>query len=325
MTDRNKTPLVSIGIPTYNRAASYLPQTLESALCQTYRNIEIVVSDNGSSDHTESLVKGYDDPRILYQKQDPALTPNDNFNYCLNASRGDYFLLLHDDDLIDPDLVEHCMRAAAGRPHAGIIRTGVRIIDGLGNVKKEKLNPARGLKTEEFYLAWFSGRTGMYLPSTLFHRRALQGIGGFRSRNNLFQDVFAELLLDASCGRVDIEDIKASSRVHADEITFGVKVSKWCEDAEDLLDLMVEHAAENKPYIRKRGEEFFTKLNYNRASHIKSRAARYRTYYDIYRRFNSRVSPVDYFWVRPMRRTVRKRGRQIRNKLVVSSSGMNWS
>ena len=52
-------PLVSIGIPTYNRADGYLRECIESAINQTYPNIEIVISDNCSSDDTEALVTGF--------------------------------------------------------------------------------------------------------------------------------------------------------------------------------------------------------------------------------------------------------------------------
>nr|NIQ04100.1 glycosyltransferase [Nitrospinaceae bacterium]NIR57946.1 glycosyltransferase [Nitrospinaceae bacterium]NIS88411.1 glycosyltransferase [Nitrospinaceae bacterium]NIT85284.1 glycosyltransferase [Nitrospinaceae bacterium]NIU47442.1 glycosyltransferase [Nitrospinaceae bacterium] len=52
----NTHPLVSIGIPTYNRADDYFRQAITSALNQTYPSIEIIVGDNGSTDGTEELV-----------------------------------------------------------------------------------------------------------------------------------------------------------------------------------------------------------------------------------------------------------------------------
>jgi glycosyltransferase involved in cell wall biosynthesis len=69
MTDPSR-PLVTIGICTYNRADSYLGSALQSAVDQTYPNLEIVVSDNCSVDHTEELVQSFDDPRIRYIKHE---------------------------------------------------------------------------------------------------------------------------------------------------------------------------------------------------------------------------------------------------------------
>ena len=104
-------PLVTIGIPTYNRASAFLKRALTSAVNQTYQNIEIVVSDNASTDHTEDVVKGFADPRISYFKQKENIGAINNFNFCLAQAQGDYLLLLLDDDLVDDDFVETYIQA----------------------------------------------------------------------------------------------------------------------------------------------------------------------------------------------------------------------
>ena len=88
-------PLVTIGIPTYNRADGYLRETLESALAQSYPNLEILVADNCSTDNTKLVVESYKDKRVRYFRHETGLIPNDNFNFCLSQARGYYFLLLH--------------------------------------------------------------------------------------------------------------------------------------------------------------------------------------------------------------------------------------
>jgi len=60
----NVHPLVTIAIPTYNRADGYLREALASALNQTYQNIEIIVSDNCSTDNSEAFIRGISDQRI---------------------------------------------------------------------------------------------------------------------------------------------------------------------------------------------------------------------------------------------------------------------
>ena len=91
-------PKVTIAIPTYNRADDYLKQTLKSALNQTYENIEIIVSDNCSTDNTEAVVNSFNDSRIRYFRQQENIGANNNFNFCLKQAKGEYFLLLLDDD-----------------------------------------------------------------------------------------------------------------------------------------------------------------------------------------------------------------------------------
>ena len=117
-------PLVTIAIPTYNRAATYLPGVIEAALDQTWSNIEVLVGDNASTDDTPAVVARYSDPRLVHVRHPVNLGANGNFNRLLELARGEWFLLLHDDDLLDPDFVSKCMAALAGRSQTGVIRTG---------------------------------------------------------------------------------------------------------------------------------------------------------------------------------------------------------
>lgn len=145
-------PMVSIGIPTYNRAGSYLKDTLSSALNQTYSNIEIIVSDNCSTDSTEELVNGFDDKRLKYIQHKNNIGANNNFNYCLQVAKGDYFLLLHSDDSIDKDFVQTCMAHVGYRNDVGLIQTGARVINTEGKILYECKNKAAGLSTGQFFL-----------------------------------------------------------------------------------------------------------------------------------------------------------------------------
>lgn len=284
-------PLVTIGIPTYNRAGGYLRQALESALAQKYPSLEIVVSDNCSTDDTEAVVRGYRDPRIRYIRQRTPLIPNENFNFCLAQAKGDYFLLLHDDDVIDHDFVELCLKAADYKTHVGIIRAGVRAIDANSLVINEGRNDVVGVSTGDFFLAWFEGRTSQYLCGTLFNTAAFKEIGGLHSRHNCFQDVMATFRILARHGRVDIPAVKASARQHGGKWARVAGVRKWCEDSADLLELMCELAPDKALDIRKSGLLFFVRNNYLRASNIRSPFARLAAYAMVYRFFGRRYWP----------------------------------
>ena len=184
MTSR-MSPLVSIGIPTYNRANSYLTHALQSALNQTYKNIEVIVSDNCSQDETESVVKGFGDSRISYFRQKENVGAVRNCNFCLEQSRGEYFLLLLDDDVVDDDFISICMDAVTPHHEPGIIVTGVRQIDSAGNVLSASRNQANGGSTADFILGWFGGRVPLYLCNTVFHAKRLRELGGLHSKTNM--------------------------------------------------------------------------------------------------------------------------------------------
>lgn len=254
-------PLVSIGIPTYNRANGFLRDALESALRQSYKNLEIIVSDNGSTDNTKAYVTSFNDPRIKYFCQSPSIAPHENFNFCLNQATGAYFSLLHDDDVLDDDFIETCMKAANYDDKYGLIRTGLRGIDDNGKLLFEKKNLARDLPPHEFFMAWFQAKTPMHLCSTLFNTKKLRTIGGFNSKHQLFNDVAAELRLVATYERKDVEEIKASFRRHVGSRTSTHKIRPWCEDSLELLDLICALAPEQQEKIRKEGIQFFTKHN----------------------------------------------------------------
>lgn len=286
-------PLVTIAIPTYNRASTYLRPCLEGALAQTYPNIEIIVADNGSTDDTEAVVRGYGDPRIRYYRQERNIPPNDNFNFCLARSRGDYFQLLLDDEQIDPDFVETCLRKVNFRSDMGLIRTGLRTVDANGAVLYDRPNLVEGSSLAEFFLAWFDNRTTIYLCNTLFNRPALVAAGGFVSRHNLFQDVAAQVRVAARLPRADVSTIKASTRLHRGQFTYAAKVQAWCEDSLDLLDLMCRAVADGRERerVRERGSRFFALIGYSRANAVRAPLERARAYATVYRLFGRQYAP----------------------------------
>jgi glycosyltransferase involved in cell wall biosynthesis len=287
MTNRVR-PLVTIGIPTFRRADSYLKQAIQCAVGQTYPDIEVIVSDNCSPDHTGQVVKSVADARIKYFRHAQNIGPNNNFNFCVEQASGDYFLLLQDDDMIDPDFVETCMAAVNDRTDVGLIRTGTRLIDEHGVPWQDLPNLAGGLSTKEFFLAWFHYETSPYLCSTLFNTRRLQAIGGLHSRRNLFQDVAAEVQLAARFGRVDVPDIKASFRKHPGEMTFSVKIDEWCDDSLYLLDLMCDLVPQDRELIRAEGMRFFARINYHRANAVKSFWGRLKAHWVVWNTFDDK-------------------------------------
>lgn len=101
--EKKETPLVSIIIPTYNYA-SFLPKAINSCLNQTYQNLEIIVVDDGSTDHTREVVRGFKD-KIIYIYQD-----NQGVSAARNAglelATGDFITFLDADDYLTEDSIE---------------------------------------------------------------------------------------------------------------------------------------------------------------------------------------------------------------------------
>jgi glycosyltransferase involved in cell wall biosynthesis len=257
-------PLASVVIPTFNRAASYLPEALASARAQTYENLEIFVSDNASQDGTGEMIANLGDPRIRYHRHPSNIGSTPNMNFCVQQARGEYLLLLPDDDLIAPDFVDACMKGAATRPEVGLIRTGTRVVDGQGRTLREIPNTARGVSFDEYVVAWIDGKVSPYQCSTMF-RTALLKEHGLRSRHCLFDDVIAHFDIAARHGALDVEDVKASFRQHGGELTAKTDIRAWCEESLDLIELMRELSPKNADFIATRGLAALALANYRRA------------------------------------------------------------
>jgi glycosyltransferase involved in cell wall biosynthesis len=292
MSDR--LPLVTIAIPTYNRAATYLPFALRSALAQDYPKLEIIVSDNASTDDTPALVRGFNDPRLRYVRHDPGIGGTNNWNYCVREAAGVYFLLLHDDDAIDPGFISSCIQASQGRSDLGFIRTGIRVIDGSGATLWEKENPVAGLSVPELFRAWFRNETAFYLPNTLFNTRALQELNGFHSKKYLFDDVVTVARLAGRYDRADVREIKASFRRHDTNLGANPnRVMDWAEDCIYLRDLLVEITPPDlKALMHREATAYLSSKAYKQAGRIPSLAARLRAYASIYARFGYRHAPI---------------------------------
>jgi glycosyltransferase involved in cell wall biosynthesis len=252
-------PLVTIAIPTYNRAGANLAAAIDSALSQNYDNIEIIVSDNCSSDNTSELANSYG-AKIRYLHQEVNLGSNGNYNALLQAANGAYFLLLHDDDLIDHDLVQTCMAAAGYGSQYGLIRTGTRMIDAAGNYIKEPRNSVKDNRASSLYEAWLTGASAFYFCSTLFNTRALREIGGLKSTNNLFEDGMAIITISQNWPIINLKETKASFRMHADQRTHAAFVGKWCQDFRQAIDLICSYENENRHAFYLEGMHNFSRV-----------------------------------------------------------------
>jgi len=117
------TARLTIAIPTYNRAG-LLPRALDSALAQTSDDIEIVVSDNGSSDATPALLATYHDKRLRKIRRDPTVTRARHGTLIFSEITTEFVLVLSDDDYIEPDFATEVLRLFDQHPDLSFVYTG---------------------------------------------------------------------------------------------------------------------------------------------------------------------------------------------------------
>ena len=97
--------LVSIIMPSYN-TAKYISESINSVIEQTYKNWELIIVDDCSTDNTDEVVAQYDDPRIIYLKNEKNSGAAVSRNKALRAAKGEWIAFLDSDDLWEPTKLE---------------------------------------------------------------------------------------------------------------------------------------------------------------------------------------------------------------------------
>jgi glycosyltransferase involved in cell wall biosynthesis len=113
------TPQISIITPLYNKE-NYIRQTIESVLCQSLQNWEMLVIDNGSTDASFEIARQFDDQRIHFF-QCPKRGPGATRNYGIERAKGDWIQFLDGDDLLAPQHLTKQLAVAQHNPAADII------------------------------------------------------------------------------------------------------------------------------------------------------------------------------------------------------------
>lgn len=122
-------PLVSVGMPVYN-GGRWLHRTLDSLLGQTFKDFELIISDNASTDDTQAICHAYAarDPRIRYIRQPKNIGICSNYNAVFAHSRGIYFKWASSNDICQPTFLEACVAVLEVRPDVVLCLPKTRLI-----------------------------------------------------------------------------------------------------------------------------------------------------------------------------------------------------
>jgi glycosyltransferase involved in cell wall biosynthesis len=126
----NEPPRISIALPVYN-GERYLAQAIGSILDQTYRDFELIISDNASTDATEEICRSFEaqDVRVRYIRQPRNIGASPNFNICYALASGEYFKWAAHDDYLEPEYLAACVEVLDAKPDAVLCQSLVRLID----------------------------------------------------------------------------------------------------------------------------------------------------------------------------------------------------
>ncbi len=126
-------PKVSICIPTYNQV-QHVGEAVASALAQDCEDLEVVVSENHSSDGTLALLEGIRDPRLRIVRPPEHLPVAQNFNFCASQIRGRYLSFLSSDDALDPTFARKMTAPLEANPNVAFAYCASALVNGAGKV-----------------------------------------------------------------------------------------------------------------------------------------------------------------------------------------------
>ncbi|MBS0290028.1 MAG: glycosyltransferase [Proteobacteria bacterium] len=206
------TPLVSIILPTYNRA-HFLAETIESVLNQTYSHFELIIVDDGSTDNTQALISQYTDPRIIYIKQENHGRSHAR-NHALSIMKGDLIAFLDSDDLYLKNKLELQVAYFSKHPEANMIYTSAYCIDSAGKLLSTKYMATRSGNIY-FEIACFKPIT-ITLPTVMVRKNILIQAGNFDEKMYRFEDTDMWRRI-AKISRIDaLSEYTCKLRTHQD-------------------------------------------------------------------------------------------------------------
>ena len=128
-------PRLSIGLPVYN-GEKFLSEALDSLIGQTYKDFELIVSDNASTDGTADICRRYaeQDSRIRYVRQTHNIGLTANHDFVVDEARGELFKYAAYDDLYGRELLARCVEALDADPDAALAHSWSAMIDESGTV-----------------------------------------------------------------------------------------------------------------------------------------------------------------------------------------------
>lgn len=168
----NKIPKVSILIPTYNREI-LIGECIQSALNQTYIDIEVIVVDNASTDGTWNICQEYAalDPRIRIFRNETNIGPVRNWLRCVSEARGEYSKILFSDDLVAPEYIANTLPLLQN-PVIAFVYTAAYIGEAIGKGTVEYVNHSKTLYPVDEYFELLRRARVPFSPGAAIFRTA---------------------------------------------------------------------------------------------------------------------------------------------------------
>lgn len=258
----SKNPLVSILVITYNSAA-YVLETLESAKRQTYSNIELIISDDSSTDATIDLISKWLKNNYHAFKRTELVTTKINTGISANCNRGvkacngDWIKLVAGDDILTNNCIEKNIQFALGlSSEAGIILSKLVYFNDSSNIDWNNTFPGEIDAKHPFYkdninsaqqFYWLM--RGKFLPGSavFYHHETLKKFGAFDEKYPMIEDYPAFVKYTDAGKKIHfLHDVTVLYRKHAASISSNLTTKVIPPYFKDVVLVMLRYSLKNK-------------------------------------------------------------------------------
>ncbi|GEM_PF-655813 len=180
--------LVSVFIPTYN-SAEFLTQAIDSVLAQTYKNYELIIIDDGSSDNTPEILAAYQNlPQIRLYRHARNVGMAANWNIGLQLCQGEFIAKLDSDDYYEPTYLETAMAFFQKNQAVGLVFSGVNLVYPDGRYEPEMRFLYSWVRERDSFLASLLRLCIIRSPSVCVRRACYEQVGGFNEQMKIHAD-----------------------------------------------------------------------------------------------------------------------------------------
>jgi len=226
----NKIPKISVIMPVYNQG-KFLKQSIDSILNQTFKDFELIIINDGSSDQTSEILKQYvkKDLRVkVFSQKNQGCTKS--LNYGIKQARGEYIARQDADDISLPKRFEKQIEFLNKNKNIGLVGSFAQVIDKQGNKKQKILGQYTQNKDLKKYSFW----SDRFCHSTIIIRKKLlDKINGYDEHFVCSQDTDLYFRLMPHTQFANLEEILLLYREHEDSVsrTKKIKQEKFAQEA----------------------------------------------------------------------------------------------
>ena len=212
----DKPPLVTVLMPVYN-GGEYLRLSIESILSQTYRDFELLIINDCSTDNSLETIKSFNDPRIVVYTNTVNMGQTKSLNIGLKLAKGKYIARMDADDMAFPLWLETLVNYIKERPENVVVGSAAIVINGVGKIKELRKMPTSF--SEIIFHIFYA--PPMNHVSVLFKRDLILESGGYDEEFKITQDYELWSSIIRSNNRIaNISDILVAYRVHSRSVGF---------------------------------------------------------------------------------------------------------